>query len=109
MAFDIEGQIWIAGVISNQLIRIDPVRGTAEIVLSETDAAHVEWVEEAFLANTLGRPHMDENPAVKLRNLSSIAFGGPNLTTGYLGCLLGHSIARIELPVQGFAPVHWAY
>ena len=109
LAFDIEGQVWIAGVISNQLIRIDPDRGTAQIVLSETDAAHVAWVEEAFLANAVGRPHMDKNPALKLRNLSSIAFGGPNLTTAYLGCLLGNSIARVELPVEGLAPVHWTY
>jgi sugar lactone lactonase YvrE len=109
LAFDAEGNIWIAGVISNQLMRIDPNRGTAEIMLSETDDAHVGWVEEAFLANALGRPHMDKTPATKLQNLSSIAFGGPNLTTGYLGCLLGHSIAKVELPVAGFPPVHWTY
>jgi sugar lactone lactonase YvrE len=109
LAFDAEGQVWIAGVISNQLIRLDPERRTAEIVLSETDVAHVAWVEEAFVANALGRPQMDTNPAVTLRNLSSIAFGGPDLRTGYLGCLLGSQIARVQLPVSGVAPVHWRY
>lgn len=109
LAFDTEGQIWVAGVISNQLLRIDPERGSAEIILSETDSRHVAWVEDAFRANALGRPHMDTNPAVKLRNLSSIAFGGPDLRTGYLGCLLGAHIAQVRLPVTGAAPVHWYY
>jgi len=109
LAFDTEGQIWVAGVISNQLLRIDPERGSAEIILSETDRRHVAWVEDAFRANALGRPHMDTNPAVKLRNLSSIAFGGPDLRTGYLGCLLGAHIAQVRLPVTGAAPVHWYY
>ncbi|MET3890251.1 sugar lactone lactonase YvrE [Bosea sp. OAE506] len=109
LAFDAEGHIWIAGVISNQLLRIDLERRTVETMLSETDAEHVAWVERSFLANELGRPHMDNNPATKLRNLSSIAFGGHDLRTGYLGCLLGDHIAQIRLPVAGATPVHWHY
>lgn len=109
LAFDTKGKIWIAGVISNQLLRIDPESGTVEIVLSETDARHVAWVEQAFRANELGRSHMDNNPATKLRNLSSIAFGGPDLRTAYLGCLLGDHIARVRLSVTGAAPTHWHY
>lgn len=109
LAFDVEGKIWIAGVISNQLMRIDPESGHCEIMLSETDPAHVAWVEQAYQANALGRPHMDANPSTKLRNLSSIAFGGPDLRTGYLGCLLGDSIAMTRLDVAGMPPVHWLY
>jgi sugar lactone lactonase YvrE len=109
LAFDAEGKVWVAGVIANQLLRIDPGGGSVEIVLSETDAVHVAWVEEAFIANELGRPHMDSNPAVKLRNLSSIAFGGPDLRTAYLGCLLGDRIAQVRLAASGIAPVHWLY
>ncbi|WP_168166059.1 SMP-30/gluconolactonase/LRE family protein [Bosea sp. PAMC 26642] len=109
LAFDANGKVWIAGVISNQLLRIDPEGGHAEIIISETDARHVAWVEEAFVANGLGRLQMDSNPAVTLRNLSSIAFGGPDLKTGYLGCLLGDHIGIVRLPVSGTAPVHWHY
>ncbi|TCR68527.1 SMP-30/gluconolactonase/LRE family protein [Bosea sp. BK604] len=109
LAFDAEGKVWIAGVISNQLMRIDPESGDCAIVLSESDADHVAWVEAAFGDNALGRPHMDSNPAAKLRNLSSIAFGGPELRTAYLGCLLGDHIAKVELPVAGLPPVHWHY
>jgi sugar lactone lactonase YvrE len=109
LAFDIEGNIWIAGVISNQLIRIDAGTGHSQVVLSETDAEHVAWVEQAFEDNTLGRPHLDRTPAAKLKNLSSIAFGGADLRTAYLGCLLGEHIAAVRMPVAGLAPVHWHY
>lgn len=109
LAFDEEGRIWIAGVISNQLMRLDPEHGRCEIVLSETDAGHVDWVEAAYAANALGRPHMDTNPSTTLRNLSSIAFGGPDLRTAYLGCLLGDAIGVVRLPVAGIPPVHWGY
>jgi len=109
LAFDAEGKVWIAGVISNQLMRIDPNAGRCEIVLSEIDVAHVAWVEQAYAANELGRPHMDANPATKLRNLSSIAFGGADLRMAYLGCLLGESIGAIRMPVAGHPPVHWRY
>ena len=109
LAFDEEGRIWIAGVISNQLMRLDPENGRCEIMLSESDAAHVDWVEKAYAANALGRPHMDTNPSTKLRNLSSIAFGGPDLRTGHLGCLLGDAIGAVRLPVAGIPPVHWGY
>ncbi len=109
LAFDAEGKIWIAGVISNQLMKLDPDSGQVDIVLSETSAEHVAWVEQAFEANALGRPHMDSNPSAKLRNLSSIAFGGYGLRTGYLGCLLGDAIGAIRLPVAGSPPVHWLY
>lgn len=109
LAFDVEGDVWIASVISNQLLRIDPDRAVAQVVLSESDPEHVAWVEKAYVANELGRPHMDRNPAVKLKNLSSIAFGGTDLGTGYLGCLLGGSIACVDLPVRGVPPVHWEY
>lgn len=109
LAFDAEGWVWIAGVISNQLSRIDPNSGRFEIVLSETDADHVAWVEQAYRSNALDRPHMDKTPARKLKNLSSIAFGGADLRTAFLGCLLGEHIARVEIPVEGVAPVHWLY
>lgn len=109
LAFDEDGCIWIAGVISNQLMRLDPNGGRCEIVLSETDQTHVDWVEQAYVASELGRPHMDTSPSIKLRNLSSVAFGGPDLRTGYLGSLLGDAIGAIRLPVAGTPPVHWRY
>jgi len=105
LAFDAEGNVWIAGVISNQLIRIESGTGRAEIVLSETDADHVAWVEKAYEESALGRPHMDKTPATKLKNLSSIAFGGPERKTLYCTESTSGSILRAQLDVAGL-PIH---
>jgi sugar lactone lactonase YvrE len=109
LAFDVEGHVWIAGVVSNQLMRVEPSTGRVVVMLEETDTAHVAWVETAYEAGELGRPHMDKTSSVKLKNLSSIAFGGPDLRVGYLGCLLGDAIGRVRLPVAGVPPVHWDF
>ena len=39
-----------------------------------------------------------------LANISSLAFGGPDLRTAYLGCLLGDSIARFAPRSPGIRP-----
>jgi sugar lactone lactonase YvrE len=109
MAFDAEGHVWIAGVISNQLLRVDPATGRCTIMLEDSNRDHVAWVETAYLNDALDRPHMDRIVSAKLKNISNIAFGGPDLRTAYLGCLLGDFIARVPMPVQGLPPVHWHY
>jgi sugar lactone lactonase YvrE len=108
LAFDVEGNVWIAGIISNQLLRISR-RGDISVMLEDADDAHVGWVEEAYATGRLGREHMDKISSRCLRNISSIAFGGPDLRSGFLGCLLGDRIARVPMPVAGTAPVHWEY
>jgi len=107
MAFDTDGRLWVTSVISNQLIRVDPATGAMDVMLEDSDADHVAWVEEAYRTDALDRPHMDTMRSKRLRNISSIAFGGPDLRTGYLGCLLGDAIAVTRLPAAGVPPVHW--
>jgi hypothetical protein len=57
----------------------------------------------------MGRAHLDNLPSRVLRNVSSLAFGGPDLRTAYVGCLLGDSIAVFDSPVAGHPPAHWRY
>jgi sugar lactone lactonase YvrE len=109
MAFDVEGQIWIAGIISNQLMRVDPDSGRVTVMLEDSDAEHVAWVEAAYEASELGRPHMDRIASRRLRNISNVAFGGLDLRTAYCGCLLGDAIATVPMPVAGVPPVHWRW
>ncbi|MCL4768219.1 MAG: SMP-30/gluconolactonase/LRE family protein [Hyphomicrobiaceae bacterium] len=108
-AFDAEGHAWTTSVISNQLIRISLADGESSVLLEDSDAGHVAWVEAAYQADKLGREHMEKMQSEKLRNISSIAFGGPDLRTAYLGCLLGDHIYRVRMPVAGVPPVHWRY
>lgn len=108
LAFDAEGGVWIVSVVSNRVIRVY-ADGRQEIVLEDSDAAHLEAAEQAYVAGTMGRTHLDTIRSKKLRNISSLAFGGPDLRTAYLGCLLGDTLATFRAPVAGAPPVHWNY
>ncbi len=108
LAFDAEGHAWITSIISNRVIRVAP-DGGQQLMLEDTDPAHVVWCENAYLAGTLGRQHLDKSAGRLLRNISSLAFGGPDLHTAYLGCLQGDAIASFRAPVAGHPPFHWTY
>lgn len=112
LAFDTEGCVWVACVTSNLLLRVLP-DGSQQVVLDDGDPAYVAEIEHAHATRTLGRSQMDRKHATTLKNISSVAFGGPDLRTVYLGCLAGDSIASFRLPEHvafaGCAPVHWSY
>jgi streptogramin lyase len=109
MAFDMESQVWIVSIVSNQLLRVDPGTGHVSKMLEDSDRDHVAWVESAYQNDELDRPHVDTIKSRLLRNISSIAFGGIGLQTAFFGCLLGSSIASVQMPVAGAPPVHWGY
>ncbi len=108
LAFDCEGAVWITSIVSNRVIRVT-ADGSQEIMLEDSDPAHVDWVEEAYRAGTMGRPHLDHAAGRRLKNISSLAFGGPDLRTAYLGCLVSDAIMTFRAPVAGHPPVHWRY
>ena len=108
LAFDAEGHAWITSIVSNRVLRVAP-DGAATVILEDADPAHVERCEQAYRSGTMGRPHLDHAAGARLKNISSLAFGGPDLKTAYLGCLLGDSIASFRAPVAGQPPLHWHY
>ena len=100
--------VWITSIVSNRVIRVAP-DGSQTLILEDADADHIAWAEAAYHAGTLGREHLDRAAGKRLANISSLAFGGEDLRTAYLGCLLGDSIARFRAPVAGHPPVHWQW
>jgi sugar lactone lactonase YvrE len=100
LAFDAAGDLWITSIVSNRVIRVGR-DGAQTVMLEESDAPHLAEVEQAFVEGWMGRRHLDGTPTRVLRNISSLAFGGPNLTQAHLGCLLGDRIALVELPARG--------
>lgn len=108
LTFDADGGFWITSIVSNRVIRVGR-DGTQEVIMEDCDAAFLDWVEGAFQASTMGRPHLDNNKGKVLRNISSLAFGGPDLRTAYLGCLLGDSIAKFDAQCAGLPPSHWSF
>jgi hypothetical protein len=83
--------------------------GSQELMLEDCDLVHVDWVEKAFLAGEMGRPHLDKASGRILKNISSLAFGGPGMRTAYLGCLLDDRLPCFDAPVAGHPPHHWNF
>ena len=108
LAFDEEGHAWVVSIVSNRLLRVAP-DGECTVWLEEADDEHLAWVEQAFEAGAMGRPHLDGAPSRDLRNISSIAFAGRDRRTAVLGCLLGERLATLRLPVAGIQPTHWPF
>lgn len=108
LAFDTEGGTWVVSIVSNRVIRID-ASGNQQVVVEDADPVWVDEVERAFEGGTLGRPHLDRVESARLRNISSLAFGGRGLRTAFLGCLLGESITAFRSTVAGAPPAHWEW
>jgi len=108
LAFDAHGGIWITSIVSNRVIRVDH-DGRQQLMLEDCEPAHLERCECAFVAGTMGRPHLDTCGGRVLRNISSLAFGGADLRTAYLGCLLGDRLASFRAPAAGHPPAHWSH
>jgi sugar lactone lactonase YvrE len=106
IAFDAEGGAWITGVISNRVIRVTP-DGGQQLIVEDLDPAHLEWIEGLLARHELRGPHVHVAKAEKLMNLSSLAFGGADLKTAYLGTLSGESVLTFAAPVAGAPLAHW--
>ena len=106
LTFDSEGAIWITSVISNRIIRVKPGE-EPQVLLEDSDPEHVQSVEDDFLAGRFGPSHFSSSSGRYLTNVSSLAFGGPDLRTVYIGSLGGTTIASFRSPVAGHPPVHW--
>ena len=105
LTMDTNGNLWVTSIVSNRVIQVTP-DGEQTIYMEENDDDHLAWIEEAYQADTMGRPHLDGNPAQVLRNVSSLAF----TDTGILmGCLLGKQVYAVKADVRGILPAHWNF
>jgi sugar lactone lactonase YvrE len=106
LAFDVENGLWATSLISNQLLRISP-DGAVSVMLADSDPQHIAAVEAGLAENTLGRDDFLKPSGKILSNISSLAFGGPDLRTIYLGSLSAGSLFSLRSPVAGKPMAHW--
>jgi sugar lactone lactonase YvrE len=106
--YDCEGGVWIVSVGSNRVIRVAPT-GETQLILEDCDHGQMVELQAAFDQGRFDRDLIDIASSRKMGNLSSIAFGGPDLKTVYLGCLGGSQIAMFRSPIAGAPPVHWTF
>ena len=92
LAFDTEDGLWVASIISNRILRIAP-DGSTQIVVEEFDRPYVENFRRKWEQRALERTDV-VNPATRiLKNPTSVAFGGKDGRTVYVGSLGGDTLA----------------
>lgn len=105
--FDQQQAIWVTSLISNRLLRFDG--GRVQTVIEELNPDHVQAVEDAFVNGQMRAEHLGPIPGTQLQHVTSIAFGGPDLRTAYVGCLHTDCIFRFRAAVPGIPPPHWNF
>jgi hypothetical protein len=80
-----------------------------EVILDDSDPVMIKSAESHFQERRLNRSDIELGAKRSLRNVSSIAFGGQDLQTVYLGNLGGDSIATFRSPIPGARPAYQAY
>jgi sugar lactone lactonase YvrE len=106
-AFDEDGGIWVTSLVSNRLVRFHGEE--IEIVLEDVNAGFVEGVEQAFASRTMAAEHLGRIPDTVIQQLTSVAFGGPDLRTVYLGSLHASCLYRFRSDAAGAVPPHWEF
>ena len=106
MAFDAEGGLWIACVVTNRLLRVAPDLSWT-VVFEDADASSLAAVETAYAEGRLTRDLIIQSRGSRLSNLSSLAFGGPDLKTIYLGGLGFDAVHVVHAPIAGMPMAHW--
>jgi sugar lactone lactonase YvrE len=106
LALDAEGGAWVICVGSNRVYRV-AADGSRQLVIDDADPVCVAQLEQAFAAGELTRPMMVAAKGKNLKNITSLAFGGDDMRTAYMGSLDAQSLVCFRSPVAGLKPAHW--
>ncbi|MFJ3055671.1 SMP-30/gluconolactonase/LRE family protein [Herbaspirillum sp. NPDC087042] len=106
IAFDAYGNLWVAMIMSERLLAITP-QGDVLTLLDDGNPAAIAELEHHFAQSTLTTEIMARARGSIAPWLASITFGGADLSTVYLGSLMGSSIACFRSPVAGLPMAHW--
>jgi len=107
IAFDAYGNLWATMIFADRLVAITPDGDLLELMNDGEPAATARF-EQAFAS---GQPvPFDVTMACggpTCNWLASVTFGGPDLSTVYLGGLRSTTIPAFQSPVAGLPMVHW--
>jgi sugar lactone lactonase YvrE len=104
-AFDEEGGLWVTSLVSNRVVRFH--RDRLETILEDVSPAFVERVEHAFASRSMAAEHLGRIPGTFLQQVTSLAFGGLDRRTVYLGSLHASCLYRFRADVSGATLPHW--
>lgn len=106
IAFDSHGNLWCTLVMVDQLIALTP-QGDRLLLLDDGDPAASQNLLNHMAAGTVTPEDMMQARGTLAPWMASITFGGPELTTVYVGSLMGTTIPYFTAPVAGLPMVHW--
>lgn len=109
LTLDNEGFLWVTSIISNRVLRVNPLNGHTQIILEDAVKDHVDNIESAYKTHNITTRHLTSIQSKTLKNISSLAFGGTHLNEVFLGCLLGNNIAGFHSEYRGQTPTHWTF
>jgi len=107
LALDERGGLWITSLVSNRLIRF--AGGRLETIVEDVNDEFVEQAERAFTAGVMHAGHLGRIPNVRLQQLTSVGFGGPDGRTVYLGSLHNSCVHSFRSEIAGATLPHWTY
>lgn len=105
-AFDAWGNLWVTLVMSDKLIAITP-DGEVLTLLDDGNPEATRRLNEHYRARTLTPEIMQAAHGTLAPWMASLTFGGADLSTVYLGSLMGTSIPCFTSPVAGLPLAHW--
>lgn len=99
-AFDADGNIWLTLITRNAIAIIDRT-GALHTVFEEVNQAALTKLVDAVGASRATRDLMAACFGPTLKLPTSLAFGGPDGRTAYVGSLAGSTLATFRAPVAG--------
>lgn len=107
IAFDAFGNLWGTHVMIDRIFIITP-EGDMRIILDDDNgSAAGKKLLKAFQQDRVTPQMTLECGGTIAPWMASITFGGPDLTTLYIGSLRGTTIPYFTSPVPGLPMVHW--
>lgn len=106
LAQDDAGDLWVTSIVSNRIIKVS-ANGEQQMVLEDVDADHLDKTEAAYLSDSMRSSHLEATGNTRLKNISSLAFGGTDLCQIYLGNLLDTHLHSFQVNTPGRALPHW--
>ncbi|MEK8052840.1 SMP-30/gluconolactonase/LRE family protein [Ideonella sp. DXS22W] len=105
-AIDSIGNLWITLVLTERLIALTP-DGEVLTLLDDGKPEALAEYERHYQAGTTTPELMAACRGTLAPMMASIAFGGPDLRTVYLGSLAGSTLPSFRSPVAGLPLAHW--
>ncbi|MGR7994862.1 MULTISPECIES: SMP-30/gluconolactonase/LRE family protein [unclassified Xanthobacter] len=107
IAFDAHGNLWGTHVMTDRLFAITP-EGELRILLDDDRGSPAgAALMAAFEADAATPELMLACGGTLAPWFASVTFGGPDLTTVYIGSLRGRRIPCFRAPVAGLPMAHW--